>query len=153
MNVLLPGEEAAAAALGQFLNGGLAAYPSARNDPNQEGQSGLSPYLHFGQLAPQRVVLEVVRASVPEAAKDAFLEELIVRRELADNFCLHNAAYDAVAGFPAWARDTLRAHEADVRPYLYVSEDLEQARTHDPLWNAAQMQMVRQGKMHGYLRM
>jgi deoxyribodipyrimidine photo-lyase len=149
----LTGEDAAAAALRQFLDGGLAAYPAARNDPNQDGQSGLSPYLHFGQLAPQRVVLEVARARAPEAAKEAFLEELIVRRELADNYCLHNANYDSVAGFPVWARDTLRAHEADVRPYLYSREDLEHARTHDPLWNAAQVQMVRQGKMHGYLRM
>jgi deoxyribodipyrimidine photo-lyase len=90
---------------------------------------------------------------VAEAAKEAFLEQLIVRRELADNFCLHNAAYDAVAGFPAWARKTLQAHQSNVRPYLYSRDDLEQAGTHDPLWNVAQEQMVRQGKMHGYLRM
>jgi deoxyribodipyrimidine photo-lyase len=81
------------------------------------------------------------------------LEELVVRRELSDNFCFHNPHYDRVAGFPQWAQTTLDAHRRDPRPYLYSRDELEAAQTHDDLWNAAQLEMVRRGKMHGYLRM
>jgi deoxyribodipyrimidine photo-lyase len=115
--------------------------------------SDLSPYLHFGQIASQRVAWEVRRAEAPAEAKQAFLEELIVRRELADNFCYYNPAYDQVAGFPAWAQQTLDQHRRDPRDYLYELPDWEAGRTHDDLWNAAQLEMVRRGKMHGYLRM
>jgi deoxyribodipyrimidine photo-lyase len=82
-----------------------------------------------------------------------FLEELIVRRELADNFCLYNAEYDNPSGFPDWAKKTLNIHDKDIRPILYTLEEFEQAQTDDPLWNAAQMEMVKRGKMHGYMRM
>ncbi len=75
-----------------------------------DGQSNLSPYLHFGQISAQRVALEVSKASVDAEAKDAFLEELIVRRELSDNFCLYNPDYDRTAGFADWARLTLKEH-------------------------------------------
>jgi len=149
----LPGEAAAARMLADFLARRLARYPRDRNDPTREGQSGLSPYLHFGQLAPQRVAWEVLRAEAPPEAKEAFLEELIVRRELSDNFCHYQPDYDRVAGFPAWARASLEKHRADPREYLYSREELEEARTHDELWNAAQREMVLTGKMHGYLRM
>ena len=81
------------------------------------------------------------------------MEELIVRRELSDNFCFYNPCYDRLDGFPAWARATLDRHRRDPRDYLYTPEQFEQARTHDDLWNAAQREMVRTGKMHGYLRM
>jgi len=148
-----PGPAAARQALAAFLDRGLAAYDTARNDPTRAGQSDLSPYLHFGQISPQRVALAVRDAAAPEAARDAFLEELIVRRELSDNFCWYNPAYDSVEGVHRWARTTLEAHRRDRRDPVYAGDDLEQARTHDDLWNAAQVQLLVTGKMHGYLRM
>jgi len=147
------GEKAAQAALSDFIVQKLPHYVQRRNDPNQGGQSNLSPYLHFGQLSAQRVALEVRKAAADQETKNAFLEELIIRRELADNFCLYNPDYDNFAGFSAWAQKTLNEHRGDPRPYLYSREQLEQAQTHDDLWNAAQMEMVKRGKMHGYLRM
>ncbi len=116
-------------------------------------QSRLSPYLHFGQLSAQRVALEVQAFDADIPAQEAFLEQLVVRRELSDNFCFHEPAYDRCEGFPAWALKTLEAHRRDPRPYLYALDEFEEARTHDPLWNAAQSQMVASGRMHGYLRM
>jgi deoxyribodipyrimidine photo-lyase len=150
---LRPGEKAAQKALGDFLNYGLAHYDSKRNDPTLEGQSNLSPYLHFGQLSAQRLALEVHKARSLSESKTAFLEELIIRRELSDNFCYYNPLYDQFEGFPDWAQKTLNAHRKDRREYLYSREQFEAGQTHDPLWNAAQMEMVRTGKMHGYLRM
>jgi len=150
---LQPGENRARAHLRQFLSKKLPRYDEDRNDPNRDGQSDLSPYFHFGQLAPQRVALEVEEAKTPRAAKEAFLEELIVRRELSDNFVYYNPAYDRFQGFPDWAQKTLHDHRADEREYLYSLEELEAGRTHDPLWNAAQLEMVNLGKMHGYMRM
>jgi deoxyribodipyrimidine photo-lyase len=149
----LAGESAALAALDGFLKGGLAGYGEARNDPNLDGQSGLSPYLHFGQISAQRIALAVMSSNAPEKDRSAFLEELIVRRELSDNFCFYERNYDSVAAFPAWARASLQEHLTDRREYVYSLEELEEGRTHDPLWNAAQRQMVSTGKMHGYLRM
>ncbi len=149
----LPGEAAAGQALTEFIARRLSRYPQDRNDPGKNGQSGLSPYLHFGQLAPQRAAWEVFRAEAPPEAREAFLEELIVRRELSDNFCYYQPRYDEVAGFPDWARKTLDEHRSDPREYLYSLEELEAARTHDELWNAAQREMVLTGRMHGYLRM
>ncbi len=148
-----PGAAAAWDCLQTFLTQKLPRYHLDRNDPTVPGVSDLSPYLHFGQIAPQRVAWEVRRAEAPEEAKQAFLEELIVRRELADNFCYYNPDYDQVRGFPEWARKTLDQHRQDRRDYLYTVEEWEAARTHDDLWNAAQLEMVRRGKMHGYLRM
>jgi deoxyribodipyrimidine photo-lyase len=150
---LNPGEQAARRHLKQFLTEKLAHYDRDRNDPNQHGQSDLSPYLHFGQIAPQRVALEVGANQAPRDSKAAFLEELIVRRELADNYCFYNQDYDHFQGFPDWARKTLDDHRNDEREYLYSLEEFEAGRTHDPLWNAAQREMVQRGKMHGYLRM
>jgi len=88
----------------------------------------------------------------PESVAD-FLEELIVRREIADNFCLYNANYDSFNGFPEWAQKSLNVHKNDKREYVYSLEELEYAKTHDNLWNAAQLEMVKKGKMHGFLRM
>ncbi len=150
---LKPGEKAATVSLKTFLNAGLKKYDVERNDPNLSGQSGLSPYLHFGQLSAQRVAWETKLSGVSSAAKAAFLEELIIRRELADNFCYYNNNYDKVAGFPAWARQTLDMHRKDKREYLYSRRQLETAQTHEALWNAAQQEMIKSGKMHGYLRM
>jgi deoxyribodipyrimidine photo-lyase len=150
---LRPGMRAGQRALRRFIEKKLCSYDALRNDPTEEGQSNLSPYLHFGQLAPQRVALAVMGSSMRASCRQAFLEELIVRRELSDNFCFYNPSYDSFEGFPEWARGTLHAHRKDKRPYLYSREDLEHAQTHDHLWNAAQMEMVVRGKMHGYLRM
>lgn len=143
------GETAAKAQLNDFIAHRLENYGN-RNDPNEEACSGLSPYLHFGQISAQRVALEVRKMT---AHSSEFLEELIVRRELADNFCYYNKNYDNPEGFPEWARKTIDAHRIDLRAYPYSVEQLEKASTHDRLWNAAQMEMVRTGRMHGYLRM
>jgi len=150
---LTPGEQGGRTQLVDFIENGLAAYESERNDPCRQGQSGLSPWLHFGQLSAQRVALEVVRQLSTSPSSEAFLEELIVRRELADNFCLYNSSYDRVEGFPEWAQRTIAEHRHDPREYLYTPEQLETGQTHDPLWNAAQLAMVTGGTMHGYLRM
>jgi deoxyribodipyrimidine photo-lyase len=150
---LSPGERQARAALTNFLEQKLPFYGERRNDPTQDGQSDLSPYLHFGHLAAARVALEVEQRRGHDASREVFLEELIVRRELADNFCFYQPLYDTFGGFPAWAQQTLNRHRGDRRENLYSVEALELGRTHDELWNAAQGEMVRRGKMHGYLRM
>jgi deoxyribodipyrimidine photo-lyase len=150
---ITPGERQARGALTHFLEENLAFYGERRNDPTLDGQSGLSPYLHFGQIGAQRVALEVESRHGSDASREAFLEELIVRRELADNFCFYQPHYDSFAGFPAWAQKTLNQHRGDRREYLYSAAELESGRTHDELWNAAQGEMVRRGNMHGYLRM
>jgi deoxyribodipyrimidine photo-lyase len=150
---LTPGEQGGRARLHDFINNGLAAYETERNDPCRHGQSGLSPWLHFGQISAQRVALEISRHLNTSSSTEAFLEELIVRRELADNFCFYNSSYDRVEGFPEWAQRTIAEHRHDLREYLYTPELLETAQTHDPLWNAAQLTMVKTGTMHGYLRM
>lgn len=147
------GEKAAYHALRQFIDHRLTSYDGERNDPNQAGQSNLSPYLHFGQISAQRVVSEVLKAGKAGPSRDAFLDELIVRRELSDNFCYYNPGYDTFDGFPDWAKTTLDQHRKDTRPYLYTPKEFEEGRTHDDLWNAAQLEMVKRGKMHGYMRM
>ena len=136
-----------------FVRSGLAGYASRRNKPELEGTSRLSPYLHFGHLGPRQVALAVQGSGAPAADRAAFLEELIVRRELAVNFVRYNAAYDRLDAAEPWARRSLGAHYGDRRDHVYSESELDQARTHDPLWNAAQRQMVRSGWMHGYLRM
>jgi deoxyribodipyrimidine photo-lyase len=148
-----PGEKAAQSALYGFVEEKLGGYDRDRNDPNKTGQSDLSPYLHFGHISAQRIALEVIKEKAARESRDAFLEELIVRRELSDNFCFYNDHYDSVEGFPEWAKKTLDQHMKDKRPYLYSLEDFKGARTHDDLWNASQMEMVKRGKMHGYMRM
>lgn len=145
-----PGEAASREHLAVFLNHKLSSYDSERNDPTRDGQSNLSPYLHFGQIAAQRVALQVL-ASMQDSS--SLLDELVVRRELSDNFCYYNTYYDSFNGFPNWARETLRIHEKDRREYLYTLKEMQMAQTHDDLWNAAQLEMVCRGKMHGYLRM
>jgi len=148
-----PGERAALRLLKRFLATKLDRYNDDRNDPNRDGQSNLSPYLHFGQLSAQRVALEVLHADLRESSREAFLEELIVRRELSDNFCFYGPDYDNPNGFPAWAKKTLAQHGKDRREYVYTVCEFEEGRTHDDLWNAAQLEMVKRGKMRGYLRM
>ena len=148
-----PGEKAAHRAAHYFITQRLSNYNAHRNDPNLLAQSDLSPYLHFGQLGAQSLALMVQTAKAPLVDKEAFLEELIVRRELADNFCLYNKNYDNQLAFPQWAQLTLKKHASDKREYLYNREQFELAHTHDKLWNAAQLELVKTGKMHGYMRM
>ncbi len=150
---LEPGEQAAHKALTRFVAGGLTRYVKERNDPTLPGQSNLSPYLHFGQLSAQRMALSITNTPLPAVIKESFLEELIVRRELADNFCHYNPSYDTFDAFPEWAKKTHNAHRRDRREFIYSLEALEKGMTHDQLWNAAQMEMVTRGKMHGYMRM
>ncbi len=150
---LKPGSSAALKALRTFITEKLPAYATYRNDPTKDATSHLSAYLHFGHIAAQRIALEVNKAHGAAASKAAFLEELIVRKELSDNFCYYNDQYDSVVGFPAWAQKTLQEHAKDKREYRYSLSQLEQGLTHDNLWNSAQLQMVKTGWMHGYLRM
>ena len=153
VDFLSPGEDGAQKALRSFIDERLDGYETGRNDPVKDCQSNLSPYLHFGQISAQRVALEVRNCSAGAPSKAAFLEELIVRRELSDNYCHYTPDYDSFEAFPEWARKTLDDHRADRRFHLYSPEQLETAGTHDDLWNAAQKQMVTRGKMHGYMRM
>jgi deoxyribodipyrimidine photo-lyase len=145
------GESEAGKKLQAFVKNKLAAYAEARNDPSLDALSGLSPYLHFGQISPLAVALAVKKG--PRYGQAAFLEELIVRRELSFNFVHYNRAYDRFEGLPAWCRQTLLEHAGDPRPYLYSRAELKRAATHDPYWNAAQKEMALTGKMHGYMRM
>lgn len=147
------GYDAGMTRLKEFLRAGLALYADKRNNPLEKAQSGLSPYLHFGQISAQRVAMETRAIKKNKKSVGAFLEELIIRRELSDNFCHYNRHYDSIRSFPDWARDTLDRHLKDKREFVYTRGQLERAVTHDPLWNAAQMEMVLTGKMHGYLRM
>jgi len=139
--------------LREFVSRRLADYPESRNCPEQHGTSRLSPYLHFGHVGPLTVALAVQRSDAPARAKDAFLEQVIVRRELAINFVRFNPAYDSMECLEPWAQRSLSEHARDRRTVIYSEKELEQGRTHDPLWNAAQKQMVLAGWMHNYLRM
>ncbi|MFL2982794.1 MAG: deoxyribodipyrimidine photo-lyase [Candidatus Neomarinimicrobiota bacterium] len=149
---LQPGEEAAKKKL-DILSNLLNGYDEKRNDPTKEGLSNLSPYFHFGHISPQRVAYEIKNSRLCKEDKYSFLEEMIVRKELADNFCEYESNYDYFEGFHPWAQKTLNNHRKDKREYLYPSNQFEEAETHDPLWNAAQNQMRMRGKMHGYMRM
>jgi deoxyribodipyrimidine photo-lyase len=147
------GTRAALKALKRFVRERLKGYNTQRNHPDRDGTSQLSPYLHFGHIGPHTVALAVKNAGAPRADREAFLEQLIVRRELAINFVKFNPHYDQLQGAESWALRTLREHQRDEREHLYTARQLEDAETHDPLWNAAQQQMVMSGWMHGYLRM
>lgn len=148
-----PGSRSGMERLSHFCEALLPEYAARRNDPTEQATSMLSPWLHFGQISAQRVALEVQRAHVLADAAGAFLEQLIVRRELADNWCLYNPDYDSVAGFPAWARQTLALHAEDPRQHTYRLQQLDEGATHDPLWNAAQHHLRAEGHLHGHLRM
>ena len=139
--------------LKEFLRSRLSGYATRRNKPDLDGTSQLSPYLHFGHMGPHTIALAVQDADAPLQDREAFLEELIVRRELAVNFVRYNPNYENFDSCEAWADVTLRKHTPDKRRFVYTGRDLQNAETHDPLWNAAQKQMVLTGWMHGYLRM
>ena len=152
-----PGEAAALQHAEQFIGSGLKAYAQTRNEPSADGLSGLSPYLHYGHISSLRVALMVEEAVAADPSLHggalALLEEMIIRKELADNYCLHTPSYRTLEGATDWARTSLRLHAHDEREYLYSKQQLEQAETHDPAWNAAQNQLRTVGKMHGYMRM
>ncbi|HKW74790.1 MAG TPA: deoxyribodipyrimidine photo-lyase [Terriglobales bacterium] len=148
----LGGTDEALIRLKAFLKDGLANYGRDRSHPELDATSHLSPYLHFGHLGPHTIALAVAKSDAPRAAKQAFLEQLIVRRELAVNFVLFNSDYDNFECADSWAHKSLAAHVADPRK-LYSESQLEHAQTHDPLWNACQQQVVVTGWMHNFMRM
>jgi deoxyribodipyrimidine photo-lyase len=113
----------------------------------------VSAYLHFGFLSPLEIALAVRDSEAPQESKDAYLEELIVRRELSYNMTRHNPKYVSLDALPAWVHKTMRVHADDVRQFNYSLEQLERGETHDELWNAAQREMVETGEMHNYVRM
>ncbi|KAF0153025.1 MAG: deoxyribodipyrimidine photo-lyase [Ignavibacteria bacterium] len=150
---LIPGEMAAHNILQEFIKNKFTKYATDRNFPTHDAQSNLSPYFHFGHIAPQRVALVIQPLTENEESHKDFLEEMIVRRELSDNFCFFNKNYDSFEGFHPWAQESLNIHRKDKRDYIYDLEEFELAKTHEDLWNAAQLEMVASGKMHGYMRM
>ncbi len=137
--------------LRDFIENKLDNFADKRNDPNSGCISNISPYLHFGQISPLHIALEVMKTD--SKGKASFLEELIVRRELSHNFVWFNSNYDSFESLPPWAKRTLNFHKKDKRENIYSLEELEAAKTYDKYWNAAQMEMVLTGKMHGYMRM
>ena len=158
--------------LREFLRNKLASYAEARNEPEQNATSELSPYLHFGHISVHQIFSEItgqegwslnhlaLRATgsrtgwwgVSQAA-EAFLDQVVTWRELGFNCCQTRNDYDQFESLPEWALKTLRLHARDERSYVYTHEQFERAKTHDPLWNAAQTQLVREGRIHNYLRM
>ena len=149
---IIPGEESALKRL-SFLKNNMQGYGISRNDPTLNKLSNLSPYFHYGHLSSQRAILEIKKFKLPQSDKDAFIEQVLIRKELADNFCEFEKNYDHFEGFHPWAQKTLDEHRNDERDYLYPKGQFEEAKTHDSLWNAAQIQMMKTGKMHGYMRM
>ena len=138
--------------LREFIGRKLEGYAENRNEPSSGSSSWMSPYLHFGHVGATEIALAVRAAGAPGADEEAYLEELLVRRELALNFCARVRNYGSVEALPPWARKTLAAHADDPRPRVSLA-DLEAARSPDPVWNASQRQLLEEGRIHGYLRM
>lgn len=166
------GSDAAGKVLRHFVSSKLSGYDIHRNNPDDDGTSRLSPYLHFGHVSAHEVFSAVMtrerwttrRLGAKGAGRregwwgvstgaEAFLDQLVVWRELAFNGCEYVKDYEAYESLPGWARATLEAHAGDRRPHTYTLDQLESAATHDPIWNAAQRQLVGEGWFHGYLRM
>jgi deoxyribodipyrimidine photo-lyase len=151
------GTHAALKRLRHFVRHQLSAYDKQRNHPEIDGTSQMSPYLHFGHISPLTIALAAQQAvqqgHATQAACDSYLNQLIGWRELSVNFVKHVPNYDSLECAPEWAQKTLREHASDKRDPEYTLEQLEQAETHDELWNAAQSQMLKLGWMHNYLRM
>jgi len=139
--------------LREFIKNKLAAYDEKRNHPECDGTSQLSPYLHFGHISPMTVALAVQSTGGAKEGKETFLNQLLVWRELAVNFVTYNSNYDNFECGENWAHRSLAKHARDPRQVLYTEAEMENAETHDPLWNAAQRQMVDRGWMHNYVRM
>ena len=140
--------------LAEFVDLRLEHYADGRNEPADWRCSFLSPYLHFGQISPIEIALEIQKCGIgTREDRAAYLEELIVRRELAMNYVNFTAGYDAYPSIPGWARQSLAAHRNDRRVHLYTQAQLEAAETHDSYWNAAMREMTHTGFMHNYMRM
>lgn len=166
------GTTAAAKTVNRFFKNRFERYADERNNPDDEAASGFSPYLHFGHLSAHEVLNQIVKreewseSQLAEKANGAregwwgmsktaesFLDELITWRELGYNMCVHRDDYDQYDSLPDWAKETLAAHESDTREHTYSLDQFERADTHDEIWNAAQRQLVREGRMHNYMRM
>jgi deoxyribodipyrimidine photo-lyase len=166
------GRAAARRQLEIFLEHGLKRYAESRNEPDAGAASGLSPYLHFGHISTHEIfrtlaartkwsMRKLKRSATgsregwwgADANTEAFLDQLVTWRELGFNRCAHDPGYDRYESLPAWARKTLARHAGDPRPVLYSHKQLENARTQDPLWNAAQRQLLTEGTIPNYLRM
>lgn len=154
------GESEARKLLKKFISKKLTDYDKKRNDPAEDSLSCMSPYLHFGMISPVDIAMQVLQKTnkTPSVVKQknsvaSYLEELIVRRDLAFNFCKFNNNYDNFKGLSDWAKKTLNEHRKDKREHTYTKKQFEEAKTHDEAWNAAQKEMVCTGKMHGYMRM
>ena len=139
--------------LTQFVDHRLRGYGTKRDHPEIDHTSRLSPYLHFGHISPITIALAAENSDAPKADKEAFLKQIVTWRELSINLVRFNENYDNFECGEPWAHRTLAKHAKDHRPVLYTESQLEHAETHDPLWNAGQMQMVSTGWMHNYLRM
>lgn len=140
--------------LHQFIEQKLSHYKEFRSDPTKEFQSELSPYLHFGQISIHEILDEILKNyELNDENVQAFINEAVIWRELARNFCFYNPYYNQYEGIPEWAKKSLEEHLEDKRENIYSIEELEFAKTHDPYWNAAQIQLLRTGKMHNYMRM
>lgn len=169
---IVGGEPVAAARLKVFLASQLASYAEARNEPDSEATSGLAPYLHYGHISVHEIFHRMVRQAgwSPDRLADkatgsregwwgmsksaeAFLDQVVTWRELGFNACLHTANYNQYESLPDWAKTTLAKHASDPRPYVYSREAFAAARTGDRLWNAAQRQLLTDGRIHNYLRM
>ncbi|BAM02604.1 deoxyribodipyrimidine photo-lyase [Phycisphaera mikurensis] len=146
------GEDAGEEMLERFLSTANGVYSDHRNQPQTDDVSHMSKYLHFGNLSPIRIAL-AARDKLSGDDRDDFLEELIVRRELTHNFVHFEEDYDKFSQLPAFARETLDEHRDDEREHVYTRQQLEDADTHDPYWNAAQRELVHTGYMHNYMRM
>jgi deoxyribodipyrimidine photo-lyase len=182
VGILRGGAEAARAVLDRFIEHNLDRYAESRLDLDEPATSGLSPYLHFGHIGSHQVLAAVAahqrfdpsKLGAPAAGRahgwwgmtgpspvgaggaggaEAFLDQLVTWRELGFNFNVNVEGYDRYASLPQWARRTLREHDRDPRPYLYSVDELETAATHDPIWNAAQRELLETGRIHNYLRM
>jgi len=145
------GEEEAHVLLDRFIAEKIYRFGTLRNNPALDFLSHMSPYLHFGQISPLYITLKL-KAKAPSEAYRLYIEELIVKRELAINHVFYNDHYDQFKGLPRWARSTLEKHQNDTRKVIYSIAELEHALTGDPYWNAAQQEMMISGKMHGYMR-
>ncbi len=148
------GSDEAYKRLNDFINNKLFKYKEFRNHPDKDYTSNLSPYLHFGQISPIKIIIEILKNyEISDENVKSFFNELIVWRELARNYALFNEFYNQYEGLPLWAKNTLYEHIKDKREYIYTLKDLEEAKTHDIYWNAAQKEMLLTGKMHNYMRM
>lgn len=139
--------------LGEFINNKLGYYAEGKNNPINDVTSQLSPFLHFGFISAQRIALEVLKANAGRANKEAFLEELIVRKELSDNFCHYAKSFTTLDSILPWAKETLNQHKNDIRAYNYSLDEFEFAKTHDKFWNKIQNDLLAKNRIHGYLRM